>query len=1200
MRNTQDAASFAVQNSANMPESDGSSDTLAAVVGSEALSTEALTAALALEPADWGATAQGEVSVLHRLCANPVLDVDTLRLAAQTTKTTDWTTGDDTPLHLLCQRSEPELLRVVSEFTDEAAWLAHDSRGNTIMHCLCGTTSAPVYGPINAEMLRAASDAAGAVGWRAKQRELGPGASDSLRDSCNDTPLHRLCSVFSGDLDPSLLRDASSCAGPDAWRTQGAGGRTPLHVLCANDRCGLSVDLLEIPSSAVGSDIWTLTDRTNFTDDKLYGRPGGYTALHELCRNPQVTAQLLQFASEQTGADGWRLADAQGRTPCHHLVCDQDTIPAELINTAAKNSGTALLQDFYISPADNIATETVLLESVFKNHPPDDFSGALEWLTHENLWAQAPAAGKQNYNPLAVATALKHGPWVKAIVDLLLERTLDDEPVLKYALMHRTVGMSANIAALFDMDYGVYAVMLLSEAGVLNVPGTYGAPHINPEAGLLYACCEDRFDCEIHDRLIGDFDSRSHSNGSTIVQKDNGQRATTSSKWGQVFLNWQNLEYSQLDSTVKSMSPRDRDWNGFMVIQPGAQNWTALAQVHEQFQPAWSLLPQKRIVRVPSEPVMFGIDGASRPGRKGLLGIVLKHTQRERYNEVFASELIYQLIKFKWQTYGQQLFFKETAVHMALVVSWTIVACFECRDDISLWKYVGTAEAVGAASCCIFTGLCFDTVDSMQQACLLRGLLLLLVALPAVAAGVILSAGGTKWFVVAATVILISVAARNVRNEILQLRDATLSAADFNEQYPPTQQLPSSKEHLAETFRSLDSEGIAVTRDTKSATALEKYELVDSAAADDDSAAKAQETIEQQPLPKPAKFLFDHFDTDATGLLTKQNFKAYIQAIGLWETGNGLKQGSWVYRYTDDPTGPGHGGGDGWSSGRNLYTGEDTGHCGFDEGWVDDCEELGCTTAGVPFSVFENKIYGELRTGTMNNLDADLQKVFGKSTARLQQDLHRQFQEQEAMRHHIEWQAEQRDLTVHRRIQRYALGLNEYLDDPWNVIDVASLISVCVCTLLQLLQLTSAVANAQLSAVATSLIWVRVIQYMNGLDATAAYVRMTLSVMSDMWSFMLIIAILILGNTFVLMMLYPSELLSERSSLSSAGIANLTTGVSWNLTTVDEQTVRDSFGSVEAALFTSINMLFFGEDTQLLDFAPFPAVSVLFSSHTHA
>ena len=44
----------------------------------------------------------------------------------------------------------------------------------------------------------------------------------------------------------------------------------------------------------------------------------------------------------------------------------------------------------------------------------------------------------------------------------------------------------------------------------------------------------------------------------------------------------------------------------------------------------------------------------------------------------------------------------------------------------------------------------------------------------------------------------------------------------------------------------------------------------------------------------------------------------------------------------------------------------------------------------------------------------------------------------------------------------------------------------------------------------------RVIQYLNGLDATAAYVRMTLSVMADMRPFLLILTILVVGNRCVM------------------------------------------------------------------------------------
>ena len=44
----------------------------------------------------------------------------------------------------------------------------------------------------------------------------------------------------------------------------------------------------------------------------------------------------------------------------------------------------------------------------------------------------------------------------------------------------------------------------------------------------------------------------------------------------------------------------------------------------------------------------------------------------------------------------------------------------------------------------------------------------------------------------------------------------------------------------------------------------------------------------------------------------------------------------------------------------------------------------------------------------------------------------------------------------------------------------------------------------------------RVIQYLNGLEKTAPYVRMTLSVIVDMTPFLLILAILVIGNRCVM------------------------------------------------------------------------------------
>ena len=100
--------------------------------------------------------------------------------------------------------------------------------------------------------------------------------------------------------------------------------------------------------------------------------------------------------------------------------------------------------------------------------------------------------------------------------------------------------------------------------------------------------------------------------------------------------------------------------------------------------------------------------------------------------------------------------------------------------------------------------------------------------------------------------------------------------------------------------------------------------------------------------------------------------------------------------------------------------------------------------------------------------------------------------------------------------------------------------------------------NSHFAAVGTFLLWIRVIEYLNGLEMTAAYVRMTTAVITDMMPFMLILVLLIVGNAFVLLLLYPRSLeLDENDS-----------GSGWHLDDADEETIDEAFGDFGAALFT--------------------------------
>eukprot|EP01047_Picozoa_sp_COSAG01_P022396 COSAG01_NODE_1328_length_10708_cov_102.064379_14_plen_134_part_00 len=109
--------------------------------------------------------------------------------------------------------------------------------------------------------------------------------------------------------------------------------------------------------------------------------------------------------------------------------------------------------------------------------------------------------------------------------------------------------------------------------------------------------------------------------------------------------------------------------------------------------------------------------------------------------------------------------------------------------------------------------------------------------------------------------------------------------------------------------------------------------------------------------------------------------------------------------------------------------------------------------------------------------------------------------------------------------QRYLIGVREYLWDAFNIIDSFSLVLVAV-TAVRILGKADSASTSQVAAAGTLLLWLRVIQYLNGFTATAAYVRMTMSVISDMGVFLLMMAILVVGNACVLVLLYPLALTS--------------------------------------------------------------------------
>ena len=252
--------------------------------------------------------------------------------------------------------------------------------------------------------------------------------------------------------------------------------------------------------------------------------------------------------------------------------------------------------------------------------------------------------------------------------------------------------------------------------------------------------------------------------------------------------------------------------------------------------------------------------------------------------------------------------------------------------------------------------------------------------------------------------------------------------------------------------------------------------------------------------PKPKRFLavkriFEKFDADGDGLLNKEEYKHFLEAIGLWK-----REGREARVFRDD---------------------------NYDVSWEAECKDMctegpdGCDPAkGITLAAFQDTVYSEgvcrrRADGTYERigektLNRDLDNVFGTS---LKKEIQMQ-EEDSKQRDREKADALLTDQCLRRRQQRYTVGLADYISDGWNVVDLVSLLVICVTTW-RLVTHADTGGTTQVAAVGTSLLWIRVIQYLNGLDATAAYVRMTLSVMRDMKSFVLILAILVVGNSFV-------------------------------------------------------------------------------------
>eukprot|EP01046_Picozoa_sp_COSAG06_P088140 COSAG06_NODE_34581_length_472_cov_1.911528_1_plen_156_part_11 len=139
--------------------------------------------------------------------------------------------------------------------------------------------------------------------------------------------------------------------------------------------------------------------------------------------------------------------------------------------------------------------------------------------------------------------------------------------------------------------------------------------------------------------------------------------------------------------------------------------WDALVEErNEKDQKGWSIFPQSAGLKVPAEAAMFGIDGVALPGRKGLLSILLKYTDDENYSDVFSTDIVRELVDYKWQT-CQWYFLRETVAHLVLVLSWTYVAVHDSTTADALLTDVSARDGVIGLGLCALTGALAEILD---------------------------------------------------------------------------------------------------------------------------------------------------------------------------------------------------------------------------------------------------------------------------------------------------------------------------------------------------------------------------------------------------------------------------------------------------------------------------------------------------------
>eukprot|EP01047_Picozoa_sp_COSAG01_P080299 COSAG01_NODE_15556_length_1324_cov_1.168163_2_plen_154_part_00 len=101
-----------------------------------------------------------------------------------------------------------------------------------------------------------------------------------------------------------------------------------------------------------------------------------------------------------------------------------------------------------------------------------------------------------------------------------------------------------------------------------------------------------------------------------------------------------------------------------------------------------------------------------------------------------------------------------------------------------------------------------------------------------------------------------------------------------------------------------------------------------------------------------------------------------------------------------------------------------------------------------------------------------------------------------------------------------AVAFKKY-SNLWNLLDMASL-SLAGWVAIRLLFHFDRDYTTTIAAINTTLLWMRMINYLSGPQLTAPYVRMFTAITFRMMTFLIMLLVFVTGNAFVLLLLFPS------------------------------------------------------------------------------